>query len=400
MPARRKTRTRGSYLTVFVDKLLDRRVGRMTGEAGRTVATAHHMALFAIAVTVAYVGFFLTYDPRAFGPLVASNVIFTLGYLACVLLARLGRTLGASLTFLLNGVIQLVVTTVFVGWESGFHLYLLMGGQLVFMMFAERHAALRWVMSVVALFAFLGSQFLLPVANAVVQMPDVLLTALFSVNALLTASMLFILAGVSHFRAERARNAAAELAAKAEYLANTDALTGLANRRPLMERLDALSAPGRAEYSLAIADIDHFKLINDEFGHSCGDRVLAHVGKLLKTSLRSSDAVGRWGGEEFVFVMPQATTADARVTMERVRASLGGLAVECADHTHSITVSIGLTEGFGDGAPHRTIRRADNALYEAKESGRNRVVVAVGQVRDAPRPATAAVGSEPKTRTS
>ena len=397
MTVQKKTRSRDSYVNTFVERLLDRRIGRLTGEAGRTVATAHHMALFAIVVSGAYVAFFLTYDPAAFGLLAAFNVVFTLVYLGSVLLARLGRLLVASLTFLLNGVTQLVVTTVFVGWESGFHLYLLLGGQLVFMMFAERHAALRWMMSLLALSAFLASQFLLPVANAVVLMPEVLLPTFFSLNALMTAAMLFILAAVSHFRAERARFAAAELAAKAEYLANTDALTGLANRRPVMERLDDLSAPGGAEYSLAIADIDHFKLINDEYGHSCGDRVLAHVGRLLKTSLRSSDAVGRWGGEEFVFLMPQATVADARVTMERVRTSLGDMVVDCTDHTHSITVSIGLTVGRGDGAPHRTIQRADDALYAAKESGRNCVAIATSHVGNATEP-TAPL--EPGARTT
>lgn len=398
MATNKKVRARGSHLNAFVERLLDRRIGRMTGEAGRAVSTANDIALFAIAVTVAYVAFFLTYDPAAFGMLAALNVVFTCSYLGSVLLAHLGRPLGASLLFLLTGVIQLVTTTAVVGWESGFHLYLLLGGQLVFMMFAERHAALRWVMSLVALSAFLIAQFMLPVANAMVQMPHVLLTTLFSLNALLTASVLFVLAAVSHFRAERARFAAADLAAKAEYLANTDALTGLANRRPVMEKLDELSTPGSVGYSLAIADIDHFKLINDEYGHSCGDRVLAQVGKTLKSSLRATDAVGRWGGEEFVFLMPQATMADARVTMERVRTALGGLAVECADHTHSITVSVGLTTGRDDGAPHRTIRRADGALYRAKESGRNRVAIAVGREDDGPSTTRAALSVKPDAR--
>ncbi|WP_062131709.1 GGDEF domain-containing protein [Demequina aestuarii] len=366
---------RDRHLNDAVERLLDRRVGRLTGEAGRAVSTTHGIAVIAIILTLSYIAFFMTYDMAMFGTLIAFNMVATIAYVACVLLARLGRQLGAALVTFGTAIVQLVMASAFVGWEAGFHLFILLACQLVFMVFTERQRALRWVSAFGALFGFLACQFLLPASGAIVQMPQVLLTTLFSINVLLMSSMLFIVAAVSHFRAERARQRAAELAARAEYLANTDALTGLANRRPVMERLEKLSVPGAAPYCLAIADLDHFKDINDRFGHACGDRVLADIGARLKASLRVTDAVGRWGGEEFVFVITDAQLSDAAVTMERIRASIGDASIACTGHDHPITVSIGLTDGEYDGSPHHAIRRADDALYASKAGGRDRVTV-------------------------
>lgn len=365
----------GRHLSDAVERLLDRRIGRLTGEPGRAVSTTHGIAVIAMIATLSYAAFFMTYDMELFGPLVVANLAATVVYVVCVLLARLGRQLAAALLTLSTAVVQVVIASAYVGWESGLHLFLLLGCQLVFMVFTERQQVLRWLSACAALFAFLVCQFLLPASTAVVQMPSVLLGALFSINALLMSSMLFIIAAVSHFRAERARGRAAELAAHAEYLANTDALTGLANRRPVMERLEQLSVMGGAPYCLAIADLDRFKEINDRYGHACGDRVLADIGSRLRASLRATDSVGRWGGEEFVFVITDAQLTDAAVTMERIRASVGDLAVACTGHVHPITVSIGLTEGQYDGSPHHAIRRADDALYASKAGGRDRVSV-------------------------
>lgn len=364
-----------SRLSRAIGRLLDRRVGLLAGEPGRAAAMAHGMAIFALVLTLSYVAFYLTYDMAVFAALIAFNLGAALSHAISMLMAHLGRQLGASLLVLGTGVLQLVMSSGFLGWEAGLHLFLLLGGQLVFLVFTERQRALRWVWAPAALFAFLACQFLLPVSGAVVQMPTVVLNALFSINALLTSSMLFILAAMSHFRAERARRRAAELAARAEYLANTDVLTGLSNRRPVMERLEQLSSAPGASYCLAIADLDHFKAINDRYGHSCGDRVLADVGAVLKASLRATDAVGRWGGEEFVFVIADAELPDAVATMERIRASVRDIKVACAGHDHPVTVSVGVTDGQYDGRPHLAIRRADDALYVSKAAGRDCVSV-------------------------
>lgn len=362
-------------LSAMVGRVLDRRVGRLGGEAGRAVSTTHAIALLGLVLTLSYSAFFATYDIDAFQVLVAVNAGFAVAYLGMVLLARLGRQLSAALLLLSAAILQLVVSSAWVGWEAGLHLYLLLAAQLVFLVFTQRQHMLRWLFAALALAAFLLAQFAMPASGAVVQMADVILNTMLSVNALLVASMLFILAAYSHHRAEQARSEASESAARAEYLANTDALTGLATRRPVTERLEVLSQPGGEDYCLAVADLDRFKEINDAHGHGCGDTVLAEVGERLRASLRVSDSVGRWGGEEFIFVLPDASLGDAAIMMERVRARVSSTAVPCGDHEHLITVSIGLTAGDHEGTAHHAIRRADTALYEAKSAGRDRVCV-------------------------
>lgn len=164
---------------------------------------------------------------------------------------------------------------------------------------------------------------------------------------------------------------------RAEHLASHDALTGLGNRR----KLDAVFA---AEFNrlrrhggslcLFIADIDHFKTINDRYGHASGDEVLAQFGELLHQQMRPTDTSARIGGEEFVVLMPHTRVREALGTAERLRAAMkkrtfGGL-------KHAITVSIGVAELQQNEDQESLLRRADQALYVAKHAGRNRVVAA------------------------
>ena len=390
-------------LSVMVGRVLERRVGRLGGEAGRAASTTYTIAIFVLIVALSFSAFFATYDVESLGGLVALNAGFALSYLVTMLLARLGRQLGAALLLLGTAMVQVLASTAWVGWESGLHLYLLLAAQLVFMVFTQRQRLLRWVVAGVALAVFLVAQFTLPSSTAMVEMADVILNTMFSINALLVASMLFILAAYSHYRAEKAQEEASESAARAEYLANTDALTGLATRRPVMERLEVLSQAGSQEYCLAVADLDHFKEINDAHGHGCGDAALAEVGARLRSSLRVSDSVGRWGGEEFIFVLPDASLSDAVIMMERVRSRVGATAIPCGDHEHAITVSIGLTSGDDGGTPHHAIMRADTALYEAKSAGRDRVCVTRRTAQTdgaAPASAPADVQAKPRRRAS
>jgi len=157
--------------------------------------------------------------------------------------------------------------------------------------------------------------------------------------------------------------------------AKTDELTGALNRRGLLQQLEAVHADalqGHAGYALMMVDVDHFKAINDQHGHAGGDKVLQAVSASLRAALRSDDLVGRWGGEEFCVLLPRTQLRDAEQLAQRVasRVAAGGGAVR-------VTVSIGVSEyGLADPDLQAVIRRADGALYEAKETGRNRVVVA------------------------
>ena len=174
-------------------------------------------------------------------------------------------------------------------------------------------------------------------------------------------------------------------AEKAQY----DELTGLMQRVPLKRALKKLRAllPAAAGdkrevrasiegLSVLLIDVDHFKLINDTYGHPFGDTVLQAVAAAMARALRESDYLGRWGGEEFVAVLPNVRTDRALVVAEKVREAVATFRFE---HDLRVTVSIGVACARQQSEFESLFDKADTALYKAKESGRNRVVVSNGR---------------------
>jgi diguanylate cyclase (GGDEF)-like protein len=157
--------------------------------------------------------------------------------------------------------------------------------------------------------------------------------------------------------------------------ADRDWLTGLHNRRYLareLERLTSAGAPG--PFSVAVLDLDHFKSINDRFGHEAGDRVLVRVAALLLGELRQPDVVVRTGGEEFVVLMPRTAANAATACCERLRAAIGEEPWDDLEPGLTVTASVGLASSR-DGGPLDTLASlADDRLYAAKRAGRDRVV--------------------------
>jgi diguanylate cyclase len=161
------------------------------------------------------------------------------------------------------------------------------------------------------------------------------------------------------------------------YRASHDALTGLPNRAYLQDRLENLhrrAESQRSVYSLLLLDLDHFKIVNDRFGHGTGDRVLAQVGRRVAQNVRDVDTVGRWGGEEFLCLLPHVNRGLAEEIAERIRASLEAEPVTYQGRRIRVTSSIGMATYPEDGLhPDPLLAKADAALYEAKRSGRNRI---------------------------
>ena len=166
-----------------------------------------------------------------------------------------------------------------------------------------------------------------------------------------------------------------------EHLASTDALTSVANRRAIEEalrrdlaRADRDSTP----ISVVLLDVDHFKAVNDTWGHPTGDAVLSMLGTLLIRSLRTSDVAGRWGGEEFLCILPNTDPTGAAVVAERLRTTLESNVVAGPKGPVQVTASFGIATIRGPGCRNLItdlVRRADDALYQAKQQGRNRVVI-------------------------
>jgi two-component system cell cycle response regulator len=160
--------------------------------------------------------------------------------------------------------------------------------------------------------------------------------------------------------------------------ATHDSLTGLMNRKAVMDGLRKELARSKREgtsVAVALVDVDHFKVVNDELGHLFGDEALKQVALRLRSGLRNYDSVGRYGGEEFLLVLPGCDLAAALVRAEQIRAGISTTPVKTSAGERSVTVSVGVavSKGSGEGDVERVLDASDVALYQAKKNGRNRV---------------------------
>lgn len=188
------------------------------------------------------------------------------------------------------------------------------------------------------------------------------------------------IAGMIGVGAARAHVRAIALSARLHYIASHDELTGLLNRRSFFQALQRerdLAARGDRPLAVAIVDIDYFKRINDSHGHRAGDIVLKDVAALLTDTLRSTDLVGRIGGEEFAVLMPDTEIAAARTICERLRRIVARATVPLPSGVEAmITISTGIATFESDEDRDSLMGRADHALYAAKSGGRNQVRLA------------------------
>jgi diguanylate cyclase (GGDEF)-like protein len=159
----------------------------------------------------------------------------------------------------------------------------------------------------------------------------------------------------------------------------TDGLTGVNNKRYFIEQLDReLSRAARHErpLTLVMCDIDHFKVVNDEFGHLAGDHVLKEVAQLAKARLRPDDVIARYGGEELALILPETDLAGGVLIADELRKMIAAATFVFEDEDIDVTVSCGVAQLDGSWSSYDFVKAADEQLYEAKRTGRNRVAPA------------------------
>lgn len=164
--------------------------------------------------------------------------------------------------------------------------------------------------------------------------------------------------------------------ARVEELSRTDELTGLPNRRAVIEilaREHARRARSGGALSAILADVDDFKRCNDGWGHECGDEVLRHLAQLLRSAVRATDTVGRWGGEEFLVVIPNTDLEGARVVAEKIRATVAASPIAWQGQKIQLTLTLGVSDATSSIAD--LLRLADEAMYRGKHQGKNQVQV-------------------------
>jgi diguanylate cyclase (GGDEF)-like protein len=211
--------------------------------------------------------------------------------------------------------------------------------------------------------------------------PNLIQTMTFLFSLLLGITWTF---GFVLLNSERLEVGLKEAQVELQRLAATDFLTGIANHRSFSEsgerEIQRARRYGRSMAVLMI-DLDHFKRVNDTYGHAAGDRVLVAVTSTIRKLLRDIDVFGRLGGEEFAILLPETDMVGGRATAERLRAAIAETAIDAGDSVLKVTISIGVSMvSREDRGLDAVLKRADDAMYEAKREGRNRVMVAAEPV--------------------
>lgn len=303
-----------------------------------------------------------------------SMVYFNVGSVLCFLLAawwiRQGHIGRAMVAMGSEVIAHAIAAVVVVGWDSGFHYYLVIAIPIILAGPTPRWS-LKLTGSGLVCAAYLGLDQQYSTALPLQFLDNATLHHLHTFNL---ATMLAALGGLTVLYVKLIHEAEQRL----HELATTDTLTQLMNRRCVLDALEREQArrirkPG--PMALILVDIDHFKRLNDTWGHHMGDWALSAVASILKEGVRDMDFVARWGGEEFLIVLPLADVDAAWPVAERLRMSIAQLRFPSPNHPLRVTATLGLTAFGVDEAADVVIQRADAALYRGKNEGRDRVVV-------------------------
>ncbi|RZK99846.1 MAG: GGDEF domain-containing protein [Rubrivivax sp.] len=277
---------------------------------------------------------------------------------------------------------QMAVSICFLGWGY------LIGGPgapvalmllFIILMFGMFTATSRQLIqsSILAGVVFAGVFLVTAVKNADSSIVVRMQMVYFGVLVIMLVSVCLLVNEMARLRARLTRRKVELTAALAQIkeLAIRDELTGLYNRRHMLNVLNAegqRTDRNQGKFCLCLIDVDHFKSINDQWGHGVGDEVLRSLANVVAAGLRETDVVARWGGEEFLVLFTDTDCEDAAVVIERIRQMLAHTVVTSAATDLRVTFSAGLTTYQVDEAMMATIERADQALYQAKATGRNR----------------------------
>ena len=309
---------------------------------------------------------------------VATHLALVLTWVAGLWLNRLGMPLLASVLGLLAPIMEYTYLADVYSRAAAFQLHLLAVPALTFAMLPARRWAVRLGIGVAGA-AVLFAIYELPAfgtSSAEVTPSMVRTLAIFNVISVL--GLLYTIAAFNNYYYQRERSRNAILLTEAQAAAQTDSLTESLNRRGIAPIIAAAARQG--PYALALVDLDRFKRINDALGHGAGDVVLSNVARSIARAVGERGKVARWGGEEFLVVVPQVSLTEAIAILDRTRAeiedeyAMDGLA-------ERVTISAGVSHGRQFAAKEEMLRLCDAKLYEAKESGRNLVLGAeVGSV--------------------
>jgi diguanylate cyclase (GGDEF)-like protein len=345
------------------------RLGSVRAAASRMYPVIRYVTYVGIIAHAAFVAVFAS---LGLGLLAAFNVYSVASWVGARLANERGRPGAAILLLFVEILSHAILACHLLGWNSGFHYYLI--PLVPFLMFHDRISTRTAIVGSVIVMA---TYLLLRAATIDVAPSGISAAALRAIDYGNIAVPLIALAIISGYF----RLASIDVERSMEALAMTDALTKLPNRRRMRELLEAervRCARGGHPFGVVLGDIDAFKLINDTRGHDCGDHVLTEVAAALRGVLRAQDAVARWGGEEFLFLLPDTDLGGAGVVAEKLRATLEATAIAFAERLVPVAMTFGVAVCTRGTTVKDAIGRADRALYSGKVAGKNQVVLESG----------------------
>jgi diguanylate cyclase (GGDEF)-like protein len=326
----------------------------------------YQVAIVAGATHVMFLGLFYGLGATTLAWVnVGSIVLFACSYG----LLRVRLNLMAAFLIVAEIIGHAVMAVRAVGWDSGFHYYLLVMVPVV-VISQMKVRALKPILISIVFVIYLSLDHAMRDLKPLDQVDARMLSALRYFNIAVTFVLLTYLSNLYLKLVTQAES-------KLRVLATTDPLTRLLNRRSLQERAEyELVQRKQTDKPLAfvLADIDHFKSINDQYGHAAGDAVLSAVSDVLRLALREQDSVARWGGEEFLILMPNASLDVASNVAERLRRQIAEIDVPYEGAHIRISMTFGVSMHHNEEGFDAPVSRADAALYRGKMAGRNQVV--------------------------
>lgn len=341
---------------------------QLTMESSRFQLFVHQALILALSVHTLFLMLFIALNiPMLIMAHVASIVL----YIVAIRLSRSSafKTVSALIWIDLFG--HALISSEVLGWQSGFHLYLLLLIPITFLYNIQPRARRIFLVEVTVVLYLLLDYHLYDQA-AMIELTPIYAMLIRYLNAIVC------FAGLSyqlHFYTAYWQECGHRSVDKSD----TDQLTGLHNREAILSKVDEIlssSSMTRQHMSLIIADIDYFKMINEQYGHSVGDAALVYIAQILHESIRHNDRASRWGGGEFLLLLPSGSLKSAEQIAERVQNKLHDLPL----HTNGKTISISMTFGIAELLPgedfNQCLIRADMALCNGKAHGRNRIELA------------------------
>ncbi len=290
-----------------------------------------------------------------------ANVLSIAAYVGCLAALRQRRYRIASLTMSCEIVAHAWIATWQLGWDSNFHYYVLC--ILPIVIYNYRTAPIRHLLLVSGILVTLAGGYLL---HPPATLAPLAMKLFGTINIISALGLLLYGTGASFHHSTK-------MQLDLLHSASHDSLTNLYNRRRILDQAEKHCG---VSGSLILFDVDHFKHINDRFGHDCGDLVLQGIADVIRREVRHSDLAARWGGEEFLVLLPQARTEVAWGVAERIRQRLTEVTESLERGPARVTATLAVCEIRDCEAFASALERADQALYRGKQEGRDRVMLA------------------------